>query len=1296
VSQYNAAIMGAGRATHMAVGSIVNAAYNADRAIARTTTGIKSGFTEATGAVRKHSAELDRVGSGMLKTGAAIAVGLGLSVKAAMSWESAFAGVRKTVDELDPAFGSLESQLRSMARTMATSHEDIAAVAENAGALGVKTKDIAQFTRQMIILGETTNVTADEASTYMAQFMTIMGSSPQMVGRLSAALVDLGNNGASTEAQILEMSQRIAGAGRAVGLSEAEVMGFASAIASAGMNVEAGGSAISRVFTQLDRIVTTGGPKLQTISDLVGGDFAAAFKQDASGAVVTFIEALGRLQDQGGSITAVLDDIGIKNIYQTDVIRRLAGAHGLLAEQIGISEKATQDGTAALVEYGKRMETAESRAAVAWNTIKDQAIDAGQEMLPIVADAADGIAELMQTFQELPGPLKATAVNLAGVTAAALLLGGGALKAVVWGVKMVDTLRALEKTSPRTAAGFKKVAVAAALMTAATLAARAWGTAMEEQAALARTKGTDIAVALAEGLKDGAAKYDFGALLFDKQDNFLGIPINQIEGADALRRVYDPNVYERIKTSIEQLFMGTDAGARVRDSIGEIDKGLALLAQSGNAEAAAAGFREFSQFVTDSGIDMQQVIPDMKEYRQSLEQIAEGLGLQGQISEGEFVDWMGGKVPAAVREAVAAGGEFVDSLTDQQKQALGLDDALKTAIRSMREYSALALALSGSALGVQMAFDAGTAPGSWDRDAKGKKTGTISGGILSGGGFSTKSKAGQHNLGQIHDMAAAANAYLESLSDANADTETIITQTQKWRDALAEAYVEGGKNEDVAAALAATYIAMPEDISPTLSVPNATLTKKQVEEVDAALREIPEAAETEILAPGARPSKQEVSDFIDEIHDVPPETVAALETIAHLAGVRAAQDALDSIRDKTVNIRFKPVGSTSVAADGGLFSRRGNYTGPLMRAYADSGTTDLPPIGHQRPRIEHNRGERGIQWSETGAGPWEGFVSGHPGKRQRSRQVTEDIANRLGGDITWRAADGGVVMPSHNGQDLDYWQDALLSPLELTRLKIRIRDLKRDLKAKEKYGKGRKKKTRYKLRDLDRTEAKQELAEAQQELAEALEAAKLDKAKAGTIAARLEAYDKASEQARDAAGYADQIRAKATSGLSVTTGYQRRQDAAGNVWYSTGAKPSADALRAQAEKEADAVGALHGKVEALVRAGASKDLLEKLVQLDPEEAVKVADSFLANRDALARQNQAYADIGTWSEKIGKLVAAAPAAATTSSTAGSQSGTVTGARAGTTINITTINPAAEAPSVTMNKGLASAAAIGQEV
>ena len=57
--------------------------------------------------------------------------------------------------------------------------------------------------------------------------------------------------------QIMEMSLRLAAAGHQVGLSEAQILGFAAALSSVGIEAEMGGSAFSKALVQMEAVSYT-------------------------------------------------------------------------------------------------------------------------------------------------------------------------------------------------------------------------------------------------------------------------------------------------------------------------------------------------------------------------------------------------------------------------------------------------------------------------------------------------------------------------------------------------------------------------------------------------------------------------------------------------------------------------------------------------------------------------------------------------------------------------------------------------------------------------------------------------------------------------------------------------------------------------------------------------------------------------------------------------------------------------------------------------------------------------------
>lgn len=164
----------------------------------------------------------------------------GVAAKSAIDFESAFAGVRKTVDASEADMRKLESGIRDMAKEMPTAATEIAGVAEAAGQLGIKTPSILGFTKTMVMLGDSTNMSAEEAATSLARLANITGMSQDDFDKLGSTIVALGNNMATTESEITNMGLRLAGAGKQVGLTEPQIMSFAAALSSVGIEAEAG------------------------------------------------------------------------------------------------------------------------------------------------------------------------------------------------------------------------------------------------------------------------------------------------------------------------------------------------------------------------------------------------------------------------------------------------------------------------------------------------------------------------------------------------------------------------------------------------------------------------------------------------------------------------------------------------------------------------------------------------------------------------------------------------------------------------------------------------------------------------------------------------------------------------------------------------------------------------------------------------------------------------------------------------------------------------------------------------
>lgn len=371
--------------------------------------------------------KVSKLGEKFTKFSAASAAALGGIAKAAIDFESAWTGVTKTVDGTDEELAQVREGILKLASATGTSSSEIAGVAEAAGQLGVGVKDVTEFTETMVRLGDSTNLAAGDAATAIAQFYNIMNQDLSTVDRFGAALVDLGNNSATSESKIMDMASRIAGSASQIGLTSQEVLALATSLSSVGIEAEMGGSAISTIMTNIDKEVALNGKHLKTWASTAGmssKEFKKAWETDTMSAIQAVVKGMGEVKDEGGNLNVLLEELGVKNIRQTDTMKRLSNASDLLTNSLQIANNAWEQNSALATESDKRYNTTAAKLGQVKETLKEVAIDLGEVMLPIIKDFADKLKELTDKFTSLDDGQKKTILTILAVVAAiAPLLG---------------------------------------------------------------------------------------------------------------------------------------------------------------------------------------------------------------------------------------------------------------------------------------------------------------------------------------------------------------------------------------------------------------------------------------------------------------------------------------------------------------------------------------------------------------------------------------------------------------------------------------------------------------------------------------------------------------------------------------------------------------------------------------------------------------------------------------------------------------------------------------------------------
>lgn len=348
--------------------------------------------------------------------------GVGVAAgKASIEFESAFAGVEKTVDGTTEQLAALRQGILDMAEEIPASTTEIAAVAEAAGQLGIATDDVLDFTRVMIDLGEATNLSADEAASALAKFANITGTTADEYSKLGSTIVDLGNNFATTERDIVEMATRLASAGTVAGLSEQDILALSTAMSSVGINAEAGGTAMTQTMTAISKAVSAGGDDLETFAKIAGvsaSEFADMWGNEPIDAISAFIGGLGKMNENGEDTISVLDELGLSGIRQSNMLRALALASDVLDDAVTTANTAWDENIALSNEASKRYATTESQMKILRNGLNNLAISIGDILLPIINKIVAGLQNAIDWFSNLDDGVKKTILIVSGLIAA--------------------------------------------------------------------------------------------------------------------------------------------------------------------------------------------------------------------------------------------------------------------------------------------------------------------------------------------------------------------------------------------------------------------------------------------------------------------------------------------------------------------------------------------------------------------------------------------------------------------------------------------------------------------------------------------------------------------------------------------------------------------------------------------------------------------------------------------------------------------------------------------------------------
>jgi len=281
------------------------------------------------------------------------------SVSAYTETENAMLGLQKTTNLTATELEGLTAEMNRLSQDVTpTTKAGLLEIAAAAGRMGVDGADnIKKFTTSIDALSYAAELAGGETAQAVAQILNVTGEAQSNVTGVAAAIAALGNSTATTEGKILSFANRLAADTASIHLTSAEVLGLSASLSEMGLQAEGASTVIGRSFRYIEGAIKDGGKPLEDLQRITGKTSEAlieAFGQDKVALFSEFAQGLGRLQDGGQTLNAILEEMGIKSDENSRILGLLSQRFEGLDRAVKIANESFDAGNAHFAEMAKQ------------------------------------------------------------------------------------------------------------------------------------------------------------------------------------------------------------------------------------------------------------------------------------------------------------------------------------------------------------------------------------------------------------------------------------------------------------------------------------------------------------------------------------------------------------------------------------------------------------------------------------------------------------------------------------------------------------------------------------------------------------------------------------------------------------------------------------------------------------------------------------------------------------------------------------------------------------------------------
>ena len=298
--------------------------------------------------------------------------------------QEAMAQVRKytgmsveEVENLNEAFKEMDTR---------TPRERLNALAGDAGRLGITSREaVLEFVdaadKINVALGEDLG---EDAVKNIGKLAQMFGEDDRLGLRgamlaTGSAVNELAQNSSAAEKYLVDFTARMAGVGQQAKISQADIMGYASALDQNMQQVETSATVfsqlITKMFQQPERFASLAGMKLQEFTDLL--------KNDANAALLKFLETM---QQKGGfdALAPMFEEMKLNGTRAVGVLSSVATHLNQVREAQQLANQAYNEGTSILNEFNMQNNTVQAGIEKAKKHFQDVRVELGEKLQPLM------------------------------------------------------------------------------------------------------------------------------------------------------------------------------------------------------------------------------------------------------------------------------------------------------------------------------------------------------------------------------------------------------------------------------------------------------------------------------------------------------------------------------------------------------------------------------------------------------------------------------------------------------------------------------------------------------------------------------------------------------------------------------------------------------------------------------------------------------------------------------------------------------------------------------------------------